>query len=123
MNILEAASKIPEGLQNMAAMFGPEGIVADPNLAQKRADICLKCDENKPSMALHALVAATVKKLLEFKKNVNLKVEGEERLLRCQVCDCELKFLVHKSQKQIVAAMTEKEREDSPFHCWKLDKV
>lgn len=123
MNILERAAKIPDGLKNMADMFGPEGIVEDAKTSQKRADICLKCPQNIQGVTLSAPIASAVKKLLEFRKNVDLTVEGEQGLGRCGVCDCEIKLLVHVPQKRVVEYLTEEERSKSPFHCWKLDKV
>lgn len=123
MNILERAAKIPEGSGHVADMFGPEGIVEDYSISQKRANICLKCPRNNTGVTLTSPLVPMIKKFLEWKWKRDLTVVGEENLGSCDVCGCELKLQVLVPQKRIVEYLTEDERTKSPFHCWKLDKV
>lgn len=120
MNIFSIASKLPDGIAHMSEMFGPEGIVADPEVAEARSEICNTCSKNHHGVSLSAPVAAAVKKYLEFRKDVNLTTKNDANLGRCGVCECELKLLVHVPQARVVDYMTEEELAQTPVFCWKL---
>lgn len=120
MNIFNIASKLPDGIAHMTEMFGPDGIVADPEIAEARSEVCNTCAKNQHGVRLSHPVALAVKKFLEFRKDLNLSTTNDDNLGRCGVCECELKLLVHVPQERVREYMTDEEEQNSPAFCWKL---
>jgi len=75
--------------------------------AQRRADVCLKCQKNDKTMPLYegmaTEVALLVRRQLELKSQMNLRVNGEEGLHVCSGCLCILKLKVHVPMKFIAS--------------------
>ncbi len=89
------------------------------NLAQKRADVCIECPENRNGHSWLKLTADTVRAIAEqmnAKSNLKLRVNGEEKLHACAVCYCPLPLKVHVPLATILAQI-----EDTaafPPWCW-----
>lgn len=126
VNIIDAAKHMPQGISIITEWLGDGGQVADAEEAQARADICTgrlsgkACDQNDLSFSVTKPVALAVKRYLEVKNKIRLRVAGERRLGVCRVCTCNLRLLVHEPIDQVRAEMTDEERERLPSFCWKL---
>lgn len=120
MNLIDQAKAIPHGIQSIKEWLGSGGIAVDPETSQARADICLTCDENKESNFITESVALAIRRHLEVKNKVGLRVLGEKSLGTCGVCNCVLRLLVHEPQENVKRQMSKEEVEATPKHCWKL---
>ena len=65
-------------------------------------------------------VALAIRRHLEVKNKVGLRVLGEKSLGTCDVCHCVLRLLVHEPQENVKRQMTPDEIKKTPKHCWKL---
>ncbi len=120
MNILERAKHYVGGGVDVTLWLGSGAECVSQEVAEERASICRLCTKNQPGEALDETVAAAVKRYLEFKNQMELKVPKEEELLSCKGCDCQLKLLIWETQDRIVKQTDAAERASAPGHCWKL---
>ena len=93
--------------------------------AQARADICSgrisgrKCPFNyQGGWLLPQAVADTVRRWFELKNHLKLRVEGEEKLGHCEVCNCVLSFKVHVPRQTTLNHTPDIEYEKFPSFCW-----
>lgn len=121
MNILERAKHLANGVEFISNWIGDGGIVVDKEEAQGRANICLACPNNKLGLTVAAPVAAAVRKYLEFKNELELRVDGEKKLGSCELCGCELRLQIWETPDRIRSQMTPEETAKAPKHCWKLN--
>lgn len=87
--------------------------------AQRRADICLKCPHNvaRPWEETYKGVAAVlIRRQLELRSKLELKVEGEEGLHMCDLCGCVLALKVHVPLH--IARENTPDWERFPANCW-----
>jgi len=122
VNLWDQARKIPHGIEVIAEWLGSGGHVVDKDEAQRRANICLKCPLNQTTPILTAAVAAAVKKHLEVKNGLGLRVNGEKQLQTCGACGCVIRLLCWLPFDKILSEMTDDERETIMKHapnCWK----
>jgi hypothetical protein len=100
-----------------------EGGVPSPR-AQHRANVCLQCPHNeaRPLEELFkGAVAGVVRRQLEVKGKLGLKVEGEEGLHVCGLCGCVLRLKVHVPLD--VARTNTPDWQGFPAHCWLRTEV
>jgi len=121
MNLWDRAKQIKHGIEVISEWLGDGGQVVDQETAQKRANICLKCPLNVPTVVVVDAVARAIKKHLSVKNELALRVEGEKSLHTCQACGCVLRLLVWEPQSRVKVNMTPEETEKTPSHCWKLE--
>lgn len=102
--------------------LGEGGKAVNPDHSQKRADVCLKCPKNNVNTSLESLfkdaVAATIKKQLDLKNKMNLRVNGEKSLGICDVCGCVNRLKVHSPIKFILENTDEETMKELPSECW-----
>lgn len=120
VNLWNKAKTMVDGAANLAIWVGSGGVVVSPEEAQDRAAICLNCPQNKPGMEVTKEVALATRKFLEFKNQLQLRVNGEKSLFHCATCSCVLRLLIWEPQDRIKSQMTEEEIKKSPAFCWKL---
>lgn len=120
-NLWESASNYTNGIRILRDWVGEGGIVVSPELAQSRANICLKCPENVKSGKLATAIANGIKEHIEFKNQLELRVQGEKQLHTCQVCSCVLKLKVHVPIDYIRKHPTAVGK--FPDHCWQLNEL
>ncbi len=120
MSILEQAKKIPNGVKQITEWLGDGGKVVDPAVAQRRADICLRCPKNVPGHPVTEVVGLAIRAHLSLKNQLKLRVNGEKSLHLCGVCGCVLRLLVHEPQERVVMGLTDDEISKLPDNCWKL---
>lgn len=99
-----------------------EGMVPVSRIqAQQRANVCLQCPKNEEGRIdefFKAPVAAFIRKQIEAKNGMKLRVDGEKRLHICSVCGCILRlkpWVPAKHLKEVTDAETLK---SFPSNCW-----
>lgn len=99
-----------------------EGAVPVPiEVAQRRANVCLECPENRDGHSLLRLTADAVRAIAEqlnAKEHLKLRVEGEEKLYSCAVCRCALKLKVHVPIGTILNHTDQDTLNAFPAWCW-----
>jgi len=106
-----------EGLPNITEWV-VDGTVVDLEEAQSRANVCLQCDRNESTSFAASAVAHSVRRLLELKNKLGLRVDGEKKLGQCGVCSCVLKLQIWEPME-----LVEKQRNKAlsyPPQCWKI---
>lgn len=117
MNLWERAKAIPHGLKVLSEWIGDGGDVVPQDVAQDRASICIKCPKNEARWMPSDTVAAAIKKHLEVKNKLELRVVGEKNLGTCSVCTCVIRLLIWEPQDRVKAQL--QPDEIYPNFCWK----
>lgn len=88
--------------------------------AQKRANVCLSCPHNKGDWTeiFKNKVALTIRRQIELKNKMNMRVDGEKSLHLCGVCHCVLRLKVHVPIEFINETTDDKTMKEFPSHCW-----
>jgi hypothetical protein len=118
----EDAKRIAHGIKVIYEWLGEGGSVVDSDIAQHRANVCLKCPHNIYGYPVSGAVANAIKRHLEVKNEIGLRVEGEKRLNTCEFCGCVLRLLIWEQQDRVISHLTDLEKTKSPDYCWKLEK-
>lgn len=117
-SLLERAKSIADGARVIFDWLGHGGVCVSQEQAQTRADVCANCPENKPSDMLTKDVADAIRKHLEVKNRLQLRVNGEKSLQQCGVCLCNLRLKCWVPIDVIRKHMNDGELERFPEHCW-----
>lgn len=123
MTILDQIRHIPDGIKHISDWLGDGGEVVRKTDAQARADVCNRgfngerCPFNARGVKMSTPVALAIKRHLEVKNSLNLRVEGEKQLGTCEACGCSLRLLVWQTQDRI---RLQTDGEHLPAECWKL---
>lgn len=64
------------------------------------------------------VIANWIRKELEIKSHMNLRVGAEERLHMCAACGCCLRLKVWTPRQHIRDHITKKQLEKAPEYCW-----
>lgn len=95
--------------------------------AQARADICLQCPHNNPTLNVYELfasgVASQVRRTIEMRNDLKLTVEGDKDLHICDVCLCVLKLKVHVPIKFIANHIDKQIISELPDFCWQKREI
>lgn len=112
--------------------LGDGGVPVPPIQSQSRADVCTgrltgtpcpKHVEKPIQELLTEPVALIVRRQIELKNKLKLRVEGEKSLHVCDACNCILKLLVHTPIKFIEETKTPELIESLPDHCWQKREI
>ena len=122
MNLIQKVKNLAEGAEHIINWLGSGCEVVSPADAQRRANICLKCPHNKADGVVAPAIAKVVKKTLEKKNEMQLRVNGEKSLHTCAQCSCVIRLLVWERQIKIEPYLSTEQRAGLPNYCWKLEK-
>lgn len=116
MNLFDHAKKFKEGAKIITEWLGQGAITVDRETAQARADVCLKCPLNVKEGSFTRAVADAIKRQLEIKSKMNLRVNGEKSLHTCTGCGCANRLKIWLPMRNILPL----ESEMPSFHesCW-----
>lgn len=123
MNLLTRITKLGKGADILKNWLGSGGICVSQEVAQARANVCLKCPMNSDTHAFTEGVAAAIKDHLEFKNSQGLRVEGEKSLHTCKICLCANRLKIWCPLDLLERRMTEDERGMYPTECWLSDEL
>jgi len=129
MNVFEEILADANGALLLADWLGDGGAPVEPFKAEFRAQHCLSGDNGKPcphnrepgwwDRHTKDPVAQWMRKQLELKNRMSLRLSGENELGICDVCGCCLKLLVWSPIERIREHTDAKEIEKLPNWCWK----
>jgi hypothetical protein len=119
MNLLESARKLVGGAEVIQEWLGSGAITVSPELAQKRAAICISCPKNIHGGIISEPLAKAVRRQVEIKNKLNLRVSGEKSLGRCAACSCESKLKIWLPLRNILPEPEERANFEQN-HCWLL---
>lgn len=115
------SAQVSDGIQILKDWLGEGAQPVPPDIAQSRADICLRCKFNVSGFKPIAAIAEIIRQQVEKKRELKLTVTGEESLNTCDICWCHLPLKVHVPIKYILdntpEPMLEKFRQEQPA-CW-----
>lgn len=118
MNLTERASQIVNGAKVLVDWIGHGGVTVDTEIAQFRADICLKCPMNVRDWPFLESVATAIKKQIGLKNHLQLRVTGEKGLHFCSGCGCVNKLKIWLPLEKILPEPEERGNFDE--RCWLL---
>lgn len=116
MRILEIAKQYKEGAETISEWLGSGGETVSQNQAQDRAGVCIHCPQNVSDFIPTKLVALAIKKQLELKSKLELRVVGEKSLHTCCGCSCVLRLKIWIPLKNL--GVTESELDNFVPQCW-----
>lgn len=120
--LFERVKSIPRGVEVIKDWLSEDGIPVSQELAQERASVCLKCPNNVRGSALTAVVAEAVRRHVEVKNHLGLRVTGEKNLGECSVCLCQLRLKIWVPMPIIRRHMIAGEWEKFPTPCFQRDE-
>ena len=100
--LLERAAQFTEGAKILTEWLGHGAVTVSPELAQARANVCLKCPQNVKKSFASELIADAIRVQVAMKKNLKLRVNGEKSLHICDGCGCVLRLKIHVPLKNIL---------------------
>lgn len=125
---VEKFKSLGTGAQILADWVGGGMLPVSTELAQSRADSCTgrksgaPCKFNLKGSRFTESIATAIKEQMQKRHEATAIPEGDERLLECQLCYCDLKLKVHVPIETIIdrtpKAMIEKFQEQAPDVCW-----
>lgn len=122
-SIIEKARAIPRGIETIREWLGSEdGACVSSELAQQRADVCLKCPRLQPSGVVSEVVAEAIKRHLEVKNDLGMRVQGEKSLTRCSMCSCEMRLKVWVPLSIVRRHLAPEQFNDAPTPCWQTEE-
>ena len=116
MNLTEHAQQLTDGAKTIGEWLGAGAMSVPQRQAQARANTCLSCADNIKGDIFTGAVADIVRKQIELKNSLQLRVSGERSLGKCRNCGCVLRLKVHVPLKNLGLDATEIEK--FPAHCW-----
>lgn len=110
---------------NFAALYAQwigEGLhPVEKAKAQSRANICLMCPKNQKRGLVEVLkmdAASLVRKQIELKNRMKLRVDDEKSLHICDVCHCVLSLKAWTPMTFIEANTSPETMLEFPSNCW-----
>ncbi len=120
MNIFQRVAAYANGAQVIKEWLGEGGITVDKELAQKRADICITCPLNVKDWTITDSVASAIRRQIEIKNQLNLRVDGEKSIHSCAACGCATRLKLWIPIRNILPDEAERGNFDSK--CWLLSE-
>lgn len=120
-NLIELVKGYAGGLSTLYE-WSQRGLIVPQDQAQKRADICtgrisgIVCPNNIKGGLMPKLVSDAIKRQMELRLKLDLKVEGEDKLLSCSGCECPLKTKVFIPLEDL--GVDESELSNFAPQCW-----
>lgn len=114
MSLIEKSKQLANGAKILVEWIGSGGVPVDKELAQARADVCLKCSKHDLNFGITEIAAGVIAQQIELKNHLKLRVSGERSLHTCSVCGCALRLKVHVPLHRILPEPTD----NFPPECW-----
>lgn len=102
---------------------GAEAVPAP--LAEKRAEVCVKCPKNKSGNLLDFFtetVSGAIRRALEDRERMNLSTIYDKDLHVCQACLCPLRLKVHLGLDRILKRLPQESKQALDPQCWILSE-
>jgi hypothetical protein len=118
MTLLEHAAQLKNGIKTLKEWLGDGAKTVSTDQAQLRANVCLQCPKHSTTAFLEEITAGAIKRQVELKNHLQLRVYGEKSLHVCEVCGCAMKLKVWLPLETILPDEEEKAKFDP--RCWLL---
>jgi hypothetical protein len=122
MNLMTQAAKLLNGVETIQEWLGAGAVTVSPELAQQRATICIGCPKNIKGGLISASIAEAIRKQVELKNKLNLRVAGEKELGRCAACLCESRLKIWLPLRNILPEPSERANFEQNY-CWLLKEA
>lgn len=107
-------------LATLIEMFGPTAKPVEHYKAEARGKVCEICPQNKEALWWEKMIkdpiAATIRRWLEYKNQMNLRVSMEDSLQMCRSCGCCTRLKIHVPIEHI--SQHTKDLSIYPENCW-----
>lgn len=115
-NLIERVKQYSEGVKILTDWLGSGAITVDPATAQRRANVCLKCPMNVKESPATEAIADAIRKQVEIKNRLNIRVDGEKSLHTCTGCGCVNRLKIWLPIERILPTPEELPKFDAA--CW-----
>lgn len=121
MTLIERAERLNDGIQTLRDWLGDGAQTVSHDHAQLRASRCLQCPKHSETAYIKEAIAGEIKRQVELKNHLELRVFGEKRLHVCEACGCAMKLKVWLPLERILPDEDEKAKLDP--QCWILKEM
>ncbi len=118
MNLLDRIKHLSAAIPILTEWLGPNGISVTQEVAQRRTDICLKCNLNQLGSTVVESVAAAIKKQKELRIGLGLRTDGIKGLKTCKACECPLPGKIWIPLDRLLVGETEESLKTYAVDCW-----
>lgn len=126
MNLIDEFKSDASGLAIIKDWLGAGGIPVHPLVADRRAKVCASCPLNvSPNWwsRIKHKIADEIKKQIEFKNRIGLKVDCEESIHMCKACGCCNRLSVWTPIIHIAHHTTTEKLAEFDKDCWKRKEI
>lgn len=124
--MIEEIKKTAAGALILRDWLGPAGQPVHTTIAERRAALCRKCQQNQPGRWWETAkdkIADAIKLHLETKNAISLHVEHEEETGMCRQCGCCIRLKVWCPIQLIKNHTGYKQLAKYPDHCWIKNEI
>lgn len=123
MSALEVIKQDAVGAAILADWIGDGGVPVSPNMAEARAAMCLNCPHHEPgrwwNIFFRDPIAKAIRRTLEFKNRMNLRLFDEDKFGMCLKCGCSPRLKVWVPIEHIAAHTPPEQVAEFPKdRCW-----
>src|SRR5436309_9153512 len=122
VNVAKQAGIIADATPTMVEWLGTGGLIVHQEVAQKRTDACLRCPMRAPTPKLLGAAADGIKRILELKSGLGLKVQGEKSLGICLACNCVNRLKIWMPREKVLAELSAEEFSRLDQSCWIINE-
>jgi hypothetical protein len=119
--MFEALKNDAVGIAILREWLGAAGVPVPIEDATRRSRVCLQCPENQVPRwweSAKGKVARAIRRHLEIKNRIEMRVEEEEQLGICLVCRCCLPLKIHVPIRHVEAHTDPDAWDKFPSFCW-----
>lgn len=122
MNLLQELKNDIVGAALIRDWLGEGGRTVEPNLAEARIAVCMNCPWHQPARWWDVFfknpIARAIKRTLEYKNRVNLRLQDEDKVGMCNKCSCCLRLKVWVPIERVETSLPLGTIRDCPDFCW-----
>lgn len=94
MNIFSKAMAYKDGMKTLLEWTANSGELVPRETAEARAAVCEQCPLNDKHSTVAGAVADAIKRHLELKNHLGMKLPNEDKLHTCSACLCQNRLKV-----------------------------
>lgn len=115
------------GLELLRDWLGDSGLPVTPMVAEFRSHRCVSGNGGQPCPRnvepnwwdkVKSEIALWIRKEIEVKEGMKLRVEHEDKVHMCSACGCCLKLKIWTPAVHLKAHITQKQIDKTPSYCW-----
>ena len=120
---MNTVTEIAHGLIILGEWLGDGGNPVKRDLAETRSKVCEKCPLNSHGKWWETAkdsIAASIRKIIEVKHHMSIRVSNENKLFMCSACGCATMLKVHTPLKHVLNHTSEENLSKLDPGCWIL---